>query len=99
MSTPGLHFDWDSDKARSNLVKHGVSFDEAASAFRDPAAVLIPDPDHSSGPEDRELLLGYGERTRLLLVVHTEYDEQCIRIISARRATAREREQYHQGLG
>jgi uncharacterized DUF497 family protein len=89
-----LRFEWDPKKAASNLRKHGVSFEEAATAFSDEAALVIDDPDHSD-EEDRFILLGLGARLRLLVVVHCyrESDES-IRIISARKATHNERHQY-----
>ena len=84
-----MDFEWDETKAASNLRKHGVSFVEASSAFADPLAALFPDPDHSAA-EFREILVGYSELDRLLVVSFTEVN-QAIRIISARRATAKER--------
>lgn len=89
-----LDFEWDGSKASSNFQKHGVSFDEAKSAFLDDYARLIADPDHSVG-EDRYILLGYSERSRLLLVCHCYRDEgDIIRIISARKAEKSEQKQY-----
>lgn len=98
MSEP-LRFEWDPQKARANIAKHGVSFDEAATAFTDPAALLIPDPDHSDEEEDRWVLLGTSVRARLVVVVHAERQHDTIRLISARKATARESLQYAQRLG
>jgi len=87
-------FSWDTKKAESNLRKHGVSFEEAASAFCDGNARLIHDPDHSR-EEDRFLLLGFSVKLRLLVVSHCyRSDEMEIRIISARRAAKHERGQY-----
>jgi uncharacterized protein len=91
----GLAFEWDADKARSNLQKHGVSFGEAATVFGDPLSLTIPDPLHSSG-EDRFIILGASTAVRLLVVVHTQRDSR-IRIISARAATRRERIDYETG--
>jgi uncharacterized DUF497 family protein len=89
-----LHFAWDQRKAESNLVKHGVSFEEAKSVFFDDSARLINDPDHSSD-EDRFLLLGYSFQARCLTVSHCYREsDTVIRLISARRATAREEEMY-----
>lgn len=88
-------FRWDPAKARLNLQKHGVSFEEAASVFRDPLSVTISDPDHSFD-EERFVLLGLSRNSRLLIVVHTE-TEDTIRIISAREADRQERRQYEQG--
>jgi len=89
-----LRFVWDRDKAAANLRKHGVGFDEAATAFGDPLSVTIPDPDHSVG-EERWLLLGVSVAGRLLVVAHTERVDE-IRLISARAATRRERETYEE---
>ncbi|TAN52384.1 MAG: BrnT family toxin [Methylococcaceae bacterium] len=87
-----VEFRWNSDKARSNVKKHRVCFDEAVSAFYDPFSITVPDPDHSVG-ESRFLLLGMSNRNRLLVVCHTDRGE-IIRIISARPVTRRERETY-----
>ncbi len=87
-----VDFTWDDRKAASNLKKHGVSFDEAATVFADPLALAIED----DVDLDRTLLLGMSNRQRLLLVVHIELDESTIRIISARRATSHERRRYEE---
>ena len=84
-----LRFEWDHKKARSNLVKHGVSFDEATTAFQDRLSRTICDPLHSED-EERFVLIGRSYRDRLLVVVHTERDDR-IRIISARSAVSGER--------
>ena len=89
-----LHFDWDPEKADSNVRKHGVTFAEAATAFGDPLSITIPDPDHSVG-EARFILSGVNFEGRLVVVVHTEVRES-IRIISARLATRAERKSYEQ---
>ncbi len=88
-------FSWDPEKAHANRQKHGVTFEEAATAFSDPASLTIPDPEHSVG-EERYVLLGYSTRERLLVVVHAELVEGVIRLISARRATRHERRQYEE---
>ena len=85
-------FEWDSAKAASNLVKHGVSFPEAATVFADPFAVYLDD---GSG-EGRLVVIGTSLRERVLFVVHVERGERD-RIISARRATPGEREVYETG--
>ena len=90
-----LGFEWDEEKAKKNLKKHGVSFDEAATVFGDPLALTIDDPLHSE-EEERFLTLGESERRRLLVVVATERGEN-IRIISVRVATRRERKDYEEG--
>ena len=89
-------FEWDSHKAAENRRKHGVSFDDAATAFADPLAVTVTDPDHSSAAERRYIPVGRSARGRLLVVSHAERGT-AIRIISARPATRREREQYEEG--
>jgi uncharacterized DUF497 family protein len=86
-------FEWDPKKAESNEVKHGISFPDAASVFLDPIAWTFPDPDHSIG-EERFITLGRALNGELIVVAHVEYDEDRIRIISARRATKRERHDY-----
>ena len=85
-----LEFEWDGAKAAANARKHGVTFDEARSVFFDERARMIDDPDHSEA-EVRFILLGLSHRLRLLLVCHCYRARgNVIRIISARRATARE---------
>ena len=89
-----LHFEWDPRKAAVNFKKHGVSFEEAKSAFLDERAKLIDDPDHSED-EDRFVLLGLSSALRILVVCHCyRSDDGAIRIISARKATAKERKSY-----
>jgi uncharacterized protein len=87
-------FEWDPVKATRNLRKHGVSFYEAATVFGDPAAVTYDDPDHSVA-ERRFITIGRSVPGRLLVVAHA-HREQNVRIISARKATAREREHYEE---
>ena len=92
MST--LRFEWDARKAATNLKKHGVSFEEARTVFGDERAKLIDDPDQSED-EDRFVLLGLSSALRLLLVCHCCRSEGgVIRIISARKATAKEFKSY-----
>lgn len=95
-----LMFDWDPRKASMNLAKHRVSFEDTMTAFGDPLALTIFDPDHSDA-EDRWVTLGLSSAARLLLVVHTHvemgHDEVLVRIISARRPTRNEERQYEQG--
>ena len=90
-----MNFEWDMEKARNNLRKHGVGFMEASSVFYDPLAVTGLDPDHSIG-EERLITYGMSSLGRLLLVVHTERGEN-LRIITARVATANERVIYEEG--
>ena len=89
-----LSFEWDERKNRANQTKHGVSFEEAQSIFFDERALQYEDPTHS-GEEDRFLLLGHSMELRVLVVCHCYRTKgSVIRIISARRATARERTVY-----
>jgi uncharacterized protein len=89
-----IEFAWDRQKAESNLAKHGVSFEEAQTAFLDECARLIDDPDHSLR-EERFLLLGYSFQGRCLLVVHCYREaDSVIRLISARRASRKEERAY-----
>ena len=90
-----MRFDWDAKKAQTNLRKHGLSFDEAATVFLDPHAVSGPDPDHSAG-EERYITFGYSRLGRLIAVCHT-YRPGTIRIINARRVTRGERKIYEEG--
>ena len=90
-------YEWDPAKARSNLRKHGVSFDEAAVVFLDPLALTFADPAHSGG-EEREITIGRTGAHRVIFVSHFQRGDR-IRIISARKATRAEREQYEEGIG
>lgn len=92
-----LTFEWDEEKAKSNLKKHRVSFDEALTVFTDPFSLTIPDPGHSSG-EQRYIDIGSSERGRMLVVVYTERGSN-IRIVSGRKATKSERKIYGEGNG
>jgi uncharacterized DUF497 family protein len=87
-----VRFEWDPRKAARNLKKHGVSFDEAATAFDDEQGAYYADSLH---PE-RFILIGYSRRQRLLYVVHAEVKLDSIRIISARKATRREKRHYEE---
>jgi len=86
-------FEWDTSKADSNLIKHGVSFKEAATVFKDFGLICYDDTEHST-TEDREIVIGYSAQNRLLTVCFTEKENGIIRIISARKATPLERKQY-----
>ena len=90
----GLQFEWDPNKAASNLRRHKVSFEEAATVFQDRLSVTVADPDHSA-EEDRWIIVGLSHRFRLLIVSHTERGNH-IRIISARELTPRERKEYEE---
>ena len=87
-------FEWDKLKAETNLKKHGVSFDEALTAFGDPVARIRDDPDHS-GVERREIIIGYSVKRRVLVAGFTERETK-VRIINARRAAANERKNYEE---
>jgi uncharacterized protein len=89
-----LRFTWDRRKALANGIKHGVSFEEAASSFGDFLSITIADPYHSMS-EERYLLIGMSTSGRLLVVAHTERNDE-IRIISARLATRHERKPYEE---
>lgn len=89
-----IKFEWDLPKARSNLKKHGVSFEEAQSVFYDEYAIQFDD-EESSSEEDRFLMLGLSSEMRVLIVCHCERASgEVIRIISARKATKNERKNY-----
>ncbi len=88
--------EWDGDKARTNLIKHGVSFIEGASVLDDPLALTIDDRLHSIG-ESRFLTIGYSDRHRILVVIYTERGD-IVRLISVRPATPKERKMYEQDL-
>ncbi len=85
-------FEWDENKAEKNEQKHGISFEEAESIFYDPRSVTVLDPDHSE-TELRFIDIGMSNYDRILVVVYTER-EQRIRLISARRASKKERKMY-----
>lgn len=86
--------EWDPNKAKQNLKKHGVSFEEAATIFKDPLSSTIDDPLHSE-TEERFIIIGKSMQNRLLVVVHTDRGER-IRVTSARLATSRERVKYEE---
>ena len=90
----GVHFEWDSEKAKANLAKHKLSFTEGASAFRDLDALVLDDPDKFED-EVRFALLGYSAERRLLIVIHVERGPR-IRIVSLRAATKPERRLYEE---
>ncbi len=89
-----LLFEWDTDKAKKNKIVHGVAFDEASTSFKDTLSLTIYDPLHSE-EEERLILIGNSCKNRLLVIVHTERGDK-IRIISARKATKKERKQYEE---
>jgi len=87
-----MQFEWNRDKAKKNLKKHKVSFDEAVTVFYDPLSATFGDPDHSD-IEQRLITIGYSSHNRLLVVSHAERG-MTTRIISARPATAHERKRH-----
>jgi uncharacterized DUF497 family protein len=89
-----LIFEWDPRKAKSNLAKHRVSFEEATKVFFDPLAKIFADPYHSA-VEPRELIIGHSGPSRLLMVCFVER-ESVVRLLSARQATTRERHDYQE---
>lgn len=90
-----MEFEWDSQKANSNLKKHGVSFQEAASVLGDSLSITYYDPDHSVR-EHRFITVGMSRFGRVLMVAHTDRGDN-IRIISARKMTRKERKYYEEG--
>ena len=89
-------YEWDAEKAKLNLQKHGVTFEDAASVFLDPLALTFADPDHSSG-EDREITIGRSGRQQVVFVSHCQRGNR-IRLISARKTTRGERKQYEEAI-
>ena len=92
--TSTMQFDWDTNKAASNLINHRVSFEEAGTVFGDPLSVTFDDPDHSI-TERRFIIIGTSEQGRLLFVAHTD-EGQAVRIISTREPTRGERKDYEE---
>ncbi len=90
-----LSFEWDEEKAKANLKKHRVGFDEATTVFTDPFSMTIHDPNHSAD-EQRYIDIGSSEKGRVLVTVYTERGST-IRIISCRKATPSERKRYEEG--
>ena len=90
-----LLFEWDEVKARENLKRHKVPFDEGKTIFNDPFLLTYPDID-SSETEERNINIGLSAKNRVLVLIHTERQSK-IRIISCRKATARERRHYEEG--
>lgn len=90
-----MDYEWDQEKAATNLEKHGVSFEEAASVFGDPLYIDFYDPDHSLD-EHRYIIMGQSTAGRLLIISYTERDA-VVRLISAREVTPSERKAYEEG--
>ena len=95
MADRDIEFEWSVAKAKNNLKKHGVSFEEAETVFEDPHAYTQEDELHSDH-ESREVIIGYSDRKRLLMVSFIQLAEWLVRIISSRRATPRERRVYEE---
>jgi len=89
-------YEWHAEKAKANLHKRGVSFEDAATVFFDPLALTFPDPHHSGG-EQREITIGHTARYQVVFVSHCQRGNR-VRIISARKATRREHKQYEEGI-
>ena len=92
-----LQFEWDESKNKNNRKKHGIWFDEAQQVFNDPLALRFFDSTHSED-EDRFLLIGESDPTRVLLVIFCERTHSVIRIIFARKATKKERSEYEKRI-
>ena len=93
-----MTFEWDTRKAKANVAKHGVPFEEASEAVEDPLAIEIYDVEHSTATEDRYRLIGMSGKGRLILVIFARRDET-VRIISARKATNGEAQAYTEVRG
>ncbi len=91
-----LKFEWNTKKAKRNIANHGISFDEAATAFSDSLSITFDDPDHSE-EEKRFITIGMTSSGNLIMVSHTDRNDR-IRIISARKLTRKERKQYEKGF-
>ncbi len=98
MYTINMRFEWDDKKAKSNRLKHGISFKIAALAFDDPCALIVDDDDHSAA-EKRQWLIGDSGENVLVVVYTVRMPGGNIRIISARRATPNERTEYEENKG
>lgn len=91
-----IHFQWDQSKNKANIKKHKISFEEAKTVFYDENARLIPDPEHSI-TEERFIILGFSNKLKLLIVVHSyKESDDVVRIISARKATKSESKYYYE---
>jgi len=90
-----MRFEWDPAKAASNIKRHGVSFDEAVTVFKDPLALIFDDEAHSE-KEHREIIIGISNLRRMILVCFVERLQDIIRIISARSATRQEIKDYEE---
>ena len=91
-----IRVDWSERKSRLNALKHNVTFEEAQTIFDDPSHLTVADPDHSIG-ETRFITIGFSDRNRLLIMAHT-FENDKIRLISARKPTRSERRRYEEGV-
>lgn len=94
-----MRFDWDDRKAAANREKHGVTFEHGITAFDDPFALIAPDPVHSSATEERRWLIGTSDVGVLIVVFTIREPDGVYRIISARRASRKEKKRYEQSKG
>jgi uncharacterized DUF497 family protein len=94
-----VRFDWDERKALTNRIKHGVTFDDAITTFDDPYALVAPDPRHSGAGEERTWLIGESDSGVLVVVFTVREAGAVTRLISARRASRRERKRYEESKG
>jgi uncharacterized DUF497 family protein len=94
-----MRFEWHAQKATANRVKHGVTFEEAITAFDDPFGLVAPDPVHSAATEERRWLIGEGDGGVLVVVFTVRQPGNVHRIISARRANRKERTRYEESKG
>ncbi len=90
-----MKFEWDPAKAATNIIKHGIRFEEAVTVFKDPLALIFDDLYHSE-QEHREIIIGVSALRKMLLVCFTERREDIVRIINARRATPQEKQDYEE---
>lgn len=93
-----LTYEWDEKKNKANFEKHGVWFEEARTVWADSMASEYYDDSHSTNKEDRFIRIGFSTKQRLLLVVFCERSADVIRIVSARKATPKEKENYEEGI-
>jgi len=91
-----LEFEWDPKKAKANHARHGIDFEEALTVFRDPLARIFEDEEHSID-EEREIIIGHSLKERLIVACFTVHGER-IRLISARKATRLERNDYEENV-
>ncbi|GHU48704.1 hypothetical protein FACS1894120_7110 [Clostridia bacterium] len=93
-----IKFEWDEEKNDANLFKHGVTFEKAATVFKDKRAIILYDDAHSQD-EDRFIVIGREQKLQMLTVCHCwRYNDTVIRIISARKANAKERKMYEEQI-